>query len=140
VQYVFLHFYTFYKIKFVASKKQVLSPQSSFTLCVLFANDLPKIVPYDDAVNNRARVISYTKPYVENPGEYELKLDPHLDAEIDTLSFQRCFLEILLQQYTKRGSLLGEPTEVVQAKEDWIGLGMKWDASRLFYRNLKSPI
>jgi hypothetical protein len=87
----------------------------------LFANDLPKIVPYDDAVNNRARVISYTKPYVENPGEYELKLDPHLDAEIDTLSFQRCFLEILLRQYTKRGSLLGEPTEVVQAKEDWIG-------------------
>jgi len=98
--------------------------ETEFTLsflCVLFANDLPKIVPFDDAVNNRARVISYVKPYVENPGEYELKLDPHLDAEIDTLAFQRCFLEILLRQYLKRGMHMEEPVDVIQAKEDWIG-------------------
>jgi phage/plasmid-associated DNA primase len=91
-------------------------------LCVLFANDLPKIMPYDDAVNNRVRVISYTKPYVENPNEYELKIDPNIDAEFDTLDFQRCFLELLIRQYWLgiQGFYKEEPEEVLQAKENWI--------------------
>jgi phage/plasmid-associated DNA primase len=53
-------------------------------LCVVFANDLPKIMPYDDAVNNRVRVISYTKPYVLEPtGKYELKMDENIDNELN---------------------------------------------------------
>jgi hypothetical protein len=92
-------------------------------LCIVFANDLPKIMPYDDAVNNRIRVVSYTKPYSENPTEFELKLDNNIDAEFDTLRFQRCFLEIFFRQYWKwrNGEFKVEPDEMIQAKEDWIG-------------------
>ena len=93
-------------------------------LCVVFANDLPKITPYDDAVNNRIRVVSYTKPYVELPeGEHELQMDPNIDAEFDTLHFQRCFLEIFIRQYYRgrQGEFKIEPLEVTQAKEEWIG-------------------
>lgn len=93
-------------------------------LAVVFANDLPKITPYDDAVNNRVRVVSYTKPYIECPvNKHELKMDPNIDAEFDTLTFQRCFLEVFIQQYYKwkQGEFSIEPLEVTQAKEDWIG-------------------
>jgi len=93
-------------------------------LCVMFANDLPKIMPYDDAVNNRVRVVSYNKPYVENPsGDYELKADSNIDEEFETLSFQRCFLEIFIRHYYlgREGHFKNEPIEVTQAKEDWIG-------------------
>lgn len=93
-------------------------------LCVVFANDLPKIIPYDDGVGNRVNVVSYTKPYVENPiNEYELKMDTNIDNEINTLLFQRCFLEIFIRQYYKgrQGEFKIEPIEVTQAKEDWIG-------------------
>ena len=93
-------------------------------LCVVFANDLPKITPYDDAVNNRVRVISYTKPYVVEPsGDYELKMDENIDNELNTLLFQRCFLEIFIRQYYKyrQGEFKIEPPEVTQAKEEWIG-------------------
>ena len=94
-------------------------------LCVVFANDLPKITPYDDAVNNRVRVVSYTKPYVESPtNEHELLMDPNIDAEFDTLDFRRCFLEIFIRQYSlgRQGAFSVEPIEVLQAKEDWIGI------------------
>ncbi len=92
-------------------------------LCVVFANDLPKITPYDDAVNNRTRVVSYTKPYTENPTEFELKIDYNIDAEFDTLRFQRCFVELFIRQYWRgrQGEFKDEPTEMIQAKEDWIG-------------------
>ena len=93
-------------------------------LCVMFANDLPKIMPYDDAVNNRVRVVSYNKPYVENPsGDYELKADSNIDEEFETLLFQRCFLEIFIRHYYlgREGHFKNEPIEVTQAKEDWIG-------------------
>lgn len=93
-------------------------------LCVLFANDLPKITPYDDAVNNRIKVVSYTKPYVEEPtNEYELMVDPNIEKEFETIQFQSCFLEILIRQYYmgRNGEFKIEPIEVCQAKEDWIG-------------------
>ena len=93
-------------------------------LCVVFANDLPKIMPYDDAVNNRVRVVSYTKPYVMEPmGDYELKMDENIDTELNTLQFQRGFLEIFLRQYQRgrQGEFKIEPHEVTQAKEEWIG-------------------
>lgn len=98
-------------------------------LCVVFANDLPKITPYDDAVNNRVRVISYTKPYVLKPsGEYELQMDENIDNELNTLHFQRCFLEIFIRQYYKgrQGEFKIEPPEVTQAKEEWIGTDVGW--------------
>lgn len=93
-------------------------------LCVVFANDLPKITPYDDAVNNRIRVVSYTKPYVNEPsGDYELQMDENIDVELNTLRFQRCFLEIFIRQFYKgkQGEFKIEPPEVTEAKEEWIG-------------------
>ena len=36
-------------------------------LSVLLANDIPEIKPYDDALINRVRVYSYTKPFVDEP-------------------------------------------------------------------------
>lgn len=92
-------------------------------LCVVFANDLPKITPYDDAMNNRTRVVSYSKPYSENPTEFELLMDPNIDAEFDTLRFQRCFVELFIRQYWRgrQGEFKDEPAEMTQAKEDWIG-------------------
>jgi phage/plasmid-associated DNA primase len=93
-------------------------------LCVMFANDLPKIIPYDDAINNRVRVVSYEKTYSENPqNEFELLMDKNIDKEIETLEFQRGFLEILIRQYWMgRNELFkDEPVEVIKAKEEWIG-------------------
>jgi phage/plasmid-associated DNA primase len=93
-------------------------------LCVMFANDLPKIIPYDNAINNRVRVVSYEKTYSENPqNEFELLMDKNIDKEIETLEFQREFLEILIRQYWmgRNGLFKDEPVEVIKAKEEWIG-------------------
>jgi len=92
-------------------------------LCIVFANDLPRIVPYDDAVSNRVRVVSYEKIYSDNPNEHELKSDPNIDKEFETLIFQRCFIEIFIRQYWKwmNGEFKSEPQEVVQAKKEWFG-------------------
>jgi hypothetical protein len=92
-------------------------------LCIVFANDLPRIVPYDDAVSNRVRVVSYEKIYSEDPNEYELKSDPEIEKEFETLKFQRCFMEIFLRQYWKwmNGEYKSEPAAVIQAKKDWFG-------------------
>jgi hypothetical protein len=75
----------------------------SFTpqyLCILLANDVPEIVPYDDATQGRVRVYSYTKSFVDEPSnEYELKKDPNLDNEMKTRLFQRCFIGLLVKTY-----------------------------------------
>ena len=36
-------------------------------LTVVLANDIPEIKPYDDAVEDRVRVYSYTKSFVDEP-------------------------------------------------------------------------
>ena len=84
---------------------------------------MPRIVPYDDAVSNRVRVVSYEKIYNEDPNEYELKSDPEIEKEFETLKFQRCFMEIFLRQYWKwmNGEYNSEPAAVIQAKKDWFG-------------------
>lgn len=51
-----------------------------------------------------------------------MKIDPNIDAEFETLNFQRCFLELLIRQYWlgKQGMFKEEPVEVLEAKENWI--------------------
>ena len=94
-------------------------------LPIILANDLPKIKPYDDAVNNRVRVGTFEKTFVENPkNEYELKMDCNLEIEMTTMKFQQAFVNLLVKTYTdfiKNGSIESEPAEVIRAKCDWIG-------------------
>lgn len=98
-------------------------------LPVCFANDLPKINPYDDAVDGRVCVLNFKKTFVDNPqGNYELKKDPNVEKEMLTLRFQRTFVQLLL--HTHRAFLIkhpdGEvnqedvPLEVRAAKTAWV--------------------
>ena len=61
--------------------------------------------------------------YSDEPDEYQLKSDPNIDKEFETLNFQRCFIEIFIRQYWKwmNGDFKYEPTQVIQAKQDWMG-------------------
>lgn len=91
-------------------------------LPILFANDLPKITPLDDALATRARVINFEKAYVENPqGLYELKADENIREEIETLAFKKAFIGMLIHQYINFYTN-EEPLEGVKAKEDWMGI------------------
>lgn len=104
-------------------------------LPIVLANDLPKITPYDDAIDNRVRVISYTKQFVDEPdNEYELKKDDSIKDELKSEVFQRCLVGILIQQYlimTEKGEC-NEPDEVKQAKKNWIGERVSGGFMQLF--------
>jgi hypothetical protein len=96
----------------------------SHFLPIILANDLPKIKPYDDAVNTRLRILTYNKTFVDEPSnEFELKNDPSIKDEITTPKFQSAFVHILLRSYAdyihnKRVEI--EPIEVMEAKQDWV--------------------
>lgn len=92
-------------------------------LAIILANDIPPIKPYDDAVEDRLRVVSYTKQYVDEPSnEFELKKDPNILEEIKTKQFQRCFIGMLIRAYLsmQENGIGAEPVEVIKAKQDWI--------------------
>jgi hypothetical protein len=89
-------------------------------LPVCFANDLPNIKPYDDAVDGRVRVVSYNKTYVSEPtNELELQADPNIEQELKTTEFQKAFVGLLIQSYTFDKMTI-EPIDVLNAKKDWI--------------------
>jgi len=92
-------------------------------LPICFANDVPKIKPYDNAVDNRARVINNIKQFVdgEPANENELRKDYNLGQEMKTLKFQRCFIGLLIREYYHHNLSpnLIEPDAVKQAKQDW---------------------
>ena len=71
-------------------------------LPILFAQDLPKITPMDDAVKDRLRAIVYTKSFVDEPeagNPFHLKKDRGLDAEIQTDRFRMNFVSLLFSTY-----------------------------------------
>ena len=89
-------------------------------LSIAFANDVPNIKPYDDAVDGRLRVVSFKKSYVKEPtNELELLADPNLEFEIKTLEFQQAFVGLLIQYYTFHNNE-SEPIEVISAKKEWV--------------------
>jgi phage/plasmid-associated DNA primase len=94
-------------------------------LTIVLANDIPEIKPYDDAVQNRVRVYSYTKSFVDEPAnEYELRKDPNLEKEMQTLQFQRCFIGLLIKSYLSfqhNKRIENEPEQVIVAKTEWMG-------------------
>lgn len=87
-------------------------------MAVVMANDMPKITPYDDAVNNRLRVVSYNKRFVEHPvGPDELQMDPSVGREIKTVEFQQTFVALLIESFHLP---LVETEEVLNAKKEWV--------------------
>ena len=91
-------------------------------LSVIMANDLPKIQPYDDAVDARVRVISYKKQFVDDPkGEDELKADRAITNQFKEFEFKNTLTHIMLEAYNKYLDLgEQEPEGVQKAKEEWI--------------------
>lgn len=94
-------------------------------LPILFAQDLPKITPYDDAVETRIRSIPYTKRYVDEPSnDLELKKDVNLDNDIPTDSFRQAFLRLLFRSYAKfhsNGRVEVELEEIRNSTKDIVG-------------------
>lgn len=101
------------------------TPFYTHFLPILFSNDINKILPYDKAVDNRARFILFKKHFVDEPtNEFELKKDDGIKAECATLLFQRCFVAMLLiayNDYIVGGRNDVEPDDVVVAKELFVG-------------------
>jgi phage/plasmid-associated DNA primase len=93
-------------------------------LPICFANDIPKIEPYDDAVDTRLRFVSFKKEFVDHPSnEFELQKDENIDQEIRTHRFQRVLVGLFIQTYMNivDNGVQAEPIEVVLAKEEWAG-------------------
>lgn len=94
--------------------------EESFTphfTCFVLANDIPKFSIYDDAINNRVKVISFDKVFVDNPTlPNHLQKNDNLSAEINTMSFQKAFIDLLLDRYTS----FTEPDSVSKYKNEWI--------------------
>jgi hypothetical protein len=94
-------------------------------LAMVLANDMPPIKPFDVAMKKRGASFSYTKSFVDEPSnEYELKKDHNLDNEMKSLSFQRCFVGILIQSYKTfqdNGRIDVEPSEITESRSNWLG-------------------
>lgn len=104
------------------------SNELEFKICflpILFAQDLDRIRPIDDAVVNRIRAIKYEKVYVDEPSnELELKIDRGLDHEVSTMEFRMSFLTLLFDCYKSWidcGRSEFEPDCVKHAVKDVIG-------------------
>jgi phage/plasmid-associated DNA primase len=95
-------------------------------LPICFANDLPKITPFDDAVNERLRVVDFPKQFKKEPSnEFELLADPNIENEMKTNEFQMAFLRLLVKTYwdfIQNNEEEIEPEEVMRAKNDWVGI------------------
>lgn len=98
--------------------------EQSFTphyLAVCFANDLPKIKPYDDALDERLKVIGYNRRFVDEPtNEFEKKKDFGIEKEIETERFQRCFIGLLINSYMDKSKFTYEPADVIISKSNWV--------------------
>lgn len=69
-------------------------------LPILFANDNDNIEPCDDAVKNRLVCVNYQKVFVDEPThQFQLKKNPNLDDEIQTLRFKNAFIWCLINAY-----------------------------------------
>ena len=95
-------------------------------LTILMSNDISQIKPYDKAVDNRVRIISYPKVFVEHEpqNEFELEMDKNLDNEMLTPEFQEALIHLTISRYLKfikEGSIEYEPAEVLKGKNEWIG-------------------
>ena len=81
------------------------TPFELVCLAIIFANDLDKITPTDDAVVNRVCAIEHKRICVdkkmEECNEFEMEKDASLEEYIKTIEFKRVFIGILIQSYLK---------------------------------------
>jgi len=88
-----------------------------------FANDLPKIEPFDAAVNNRLNIFGFYKSFVDAPtNEFELKMDYNIENEINTTKFQNHFIQLIFNTYLEyeKNKVEVIPDEVKNSKNDWV--------------------
>ena len=102
------------------------SEETPFTphfIANIFANDINEITPYDDALQNRIRVIPYTKIYVdENPDENQLLKDHNIEKEMLTIKFKQTFIRIILDSFInfRLNGEIKEPDAVLSARTEWV--------------------
>jgi phage/plasmid-associated DNA primase len=113
-------------------------------LPILFAQDLPKISPIDDALSNRIRAIPYSKVYVDKPSNaLELKKDPGLVSDIKTEAFRMGLLHVLFDAYTRfhqSGQVEEEIDEIREAVTDVIGAELNIvDSFKLHFEITNDP-
>ena len=91
-------------------------------IAFIFANDICEIKPYDTAVDNRLRVVPYTKKYTENPDETELQKDDNLEKEMETEEFQQAFISLLINTYVEYFAYgkMEDPDGMKNAKKSWV--------------------
>jgi hypothetical protein len=92
-------------------------------LALCFANDLPPIKPFDDAVEERLKVFGFKKQFVKEPtNEFELEMDTNIDKEIETPLFKKCFVGLIINDYFNflDDGMLEEPIDLIQSKQDWV--------------------
>lgn len=88
-------------------------------LPIVFANDMSKISPYDDAVDDRVRVVSYKKQFVRNPTtELHLQMDDGIKDEITTERFKQHMVWLFINSYNHLTN--DEPDDVKNSKTEWI--------------------
>lgn len=103
-------------------------------LPICFSNDMNKITPYDNAVDNRARVISYKKQFVdgEPKDDNEISKDYNIENEMKTLRFQKVFIGLLIKQYLEYSETIIELNEIKhKLKENPDELELKFKLSEL---------
>jgi len=92
---------------------------------LVLVNDAPKVVPMDDAVNNRLRVVSFEKSYVDKPqNKFEMLKDDTFCESIHTTKSKDTLLAILCRAYIDfmdGGGVMYEPDIVLKARDDWMG-------------------
>lgn len=89
----------------------------------IFANDINEISPYDKPLQDRLRVIPYTKVYVdENPNEDQLLKDPNIENEMTTLKFKQTFIRIITESFInyRLNGDIKEPQAVLLALNEWV--------------------
>jgi hypothetical protein len=91
-------------------------------LPLVFANDLPQIKPFDEAMDGRTLVFPFNKQYSMTPTDDQLQADPNLSIEMETVEFKLSVLHTLLnayQEFMKRGKLT-MPEKCRQSRKEWI--------------------
>ena len=91
-------------------------------LPIIFANDLPQIKPFDEAMDGRTVVFPFDKQYSMNPTSDQLQADPNLSKEMETTEFKLSVLHTLLnayQEFLTRGKL-PIPEKCKQSRKEWI--------------------